>query len=142
MFKRFARLIGQEELCADPQFQSDEQRAARGETLSKLASNWSHSMTSDMALAALEHARVPAGALLSHRDILGDTEIRAHYFEDVSIQGLALSVPYARSAIKLSATPACSPSGPPSPGSDTLSLLDDLGYEADEIRKFEQSKLI
>ena len=61
LFKRWANLIGEEELLDDERFISDINRGINGEALSKKTSEWASQYTSEMALDLLAEANVPAG---------------------------------------------------------------------------------
>ena len=133
MFKRWARAIGREDLVSDPRFQSDESRAEHGEALSAIATEWAASKTTQEVLAILEKNKIPAGPLLSPREVLDDPHVRQCFLQDVPVEGLPKPVPYVRPPVHFSKTPGRICSGPPKPGADTEAVLTEAGFNTAQI---------
>src|SRR3989475_4057350 len=62
MFRRWAKLIGEDHWLTDPRFKDDLARGDHGEIISKRMSEWTAERTTAEALAELEAARIAAGA--------------------------------------------------------------------------------
>src|SRR5438270_4967593 len=77
MFRRWARMIGEEHWLNDPRFQNDQLRAEDGEIISARMSDWCASCSCAEALAALEEASIVAGQVYSPQQALDDAHIRA-----------------------------------------------------------------
>ena len=106
MFKRWAKLLGEDEWLTDPRFKDDESRGNHGELISKHVSEWTGARTTAEALAALESAKIPAGPLYSPRQALEDAHIRAAgLLTDTEYPGLPRPVPLAPTPVDLSETP-------------------------------------
>ena len=106
MFKRWAKLIGEEHWLTDPRFKDDQRRGDHGEIISKRMSEWTGERTTAEALAALEKAKIPAGPLYSPRQALEDAHIRAAgLLPDTEYPGLRRPVPLAPTPVDLSETP-------------------------------------
>jgi crotonobetainyl-CoA:carnitine CoA-transferase CaiB-like acyl-CoA transferase len=134
MFRRWARLLGEEHWLADPRFATDQSRADHGEIISARMAQWCAERTSAEALAALEQAQIVAGEVYSPQRALADMHIRAaHLLEERTYPGLAQSVPLAPTPIELSETPGAYRRPAPRLGEHTDMILKSLGYGADAI---------
>lgn len=143
MFKRWVRLIGKPELEQDPRFQDDLSRGQHGEYLSSLMNEWSSSLTRTEALAQLEKARIPAGAVNSPRDVLNDEIINStEPFEKMSYPGVEHPVPIVKPPIFLSRTPAQIQRRPPMPGEHTDEVLSELGYSSAQISQLRETGIV
>jgi len=65
MFKRWARLVGREDLLEDPRFQDDLSRGDQYELVGEMMTAWTSARTSAEAIAELEKARIPCGPAYS-----------------------------------------------------------------------------
>ena len=72
LFVRWCRLMGNEDLTADPRFKDDLARGDNGEALSAIMQKWCDSRTVAEALEALEANRIPAGAIYTPQQALDD----------------------------------------------------------------------
>jgi crotonobetainyl-CoA:carnitine CoA-transferase CaiB-like acyl-CoA transferase len=142
MFRRFARMIGQQDLSGDPRFSSDGARAAHGELLSEIAAEWSSKLTTAEALAALEGNKLPAGPLLSPQQVLDDPHVRQAMLTELNVDGLLKAVPYVRPPASFSKTPGQIVSGPPAPGQDCDAVLSEVGYTPADIEELRALGLI
>src|SRR5205807_6237764 len=106
MFRRWAKMIGEEHWLSDPRFKDDQSRADHGEIISGRMSEWCASRSCAEALAALEEASIVAGQVYSPQQALDDPHIRAAgLLEGVSFPGLDNPLPLAPTPIELSETP-------------------------------------
>ena len=106
MFRRWARLMGEEHWLTDPRFKDDEARGDHGEVISKRMAEWTAERTTDEALAELEKAKIPAGPLYSPQQALEDAHIRAAgLLRDTEYPGLPRPAPLAPTPVDLSETP-------------------------------------
>jgi len=142
MFKRFARVLGREELVSDPRFGSDESRAEHGEILSEIVSEWSAQRTTAEALAEFAKFNIPAGPLMTPQQVLDDPHVSTQFVQQVEVPGLSRTVPYIKPAAMFSKTPAAIHKGPPSPGEDNDALLAEVGYSEAEIAALREDGVI
>jgi crotonobetainyl-CoA:carnitine CoA-transferase CaiB-like acyl-CoA transferase len=134
MFKRFCRLIGQPELLDEPRYASDELRADNGVELSGVAAKWAADKTTAEALELLAEHRLPAGPMLSPRQVLEDPHVKtAGFLQNVDVPGIKKPVPYITPPYRLSDSPATIECGPPLPGEHTDNILAELGYCDEQI---------
>jgi crotonobetainyl-CoA:carnitine CoA-transferase CaiB-like acyl-CoA transferase len=143
LYRRWARLMGEDEWLADARFQTDELRAEHGEILSERTARWAAERTTDEALEQLATARIPAAPVLSPRRVLEDPHVQAGgYLQKVEYPGLPRPATLVTPGVGLSATPASIRMRPPTIGEHTTEVLQELGYSLAEIDDFRQRKLV
>ncbi|WP_068076767.1 CaiB/BaiF CoA transferase family protein [Novosphingobium lentum] len=142
MFRRFMRMIGREELLADPRFANDELRAENGEALSEAATAWARQYTTAEIMDILEANRIPAGPLLTPQQALDDPHVRDQFLVEVPVDGLSRPVPYVKPPVTFSKTPGAIHRGPPRPGQDNDAVLGAAGYSPDEIAELRAQGVI
>ena len=143
MFKRWARLMGEEHWLTDPRFADDLARGDHGEIISKRMNEWTGERTTTEALAALETAKIPAGPLYSPQQALEDAHIRAAgLLGDTEYPGLPRPAPLAPMPVDLSETPGRFRHRAPTLGEHTDAILGELGYGADAIADLRRRKII
>lgn len=138
MFKRWAHLIDRSDLIDDPRFADDVSRGVHGEELCGLMSEWCGQRTRAEAIETLEKARIPAGPVLSPREVLADEMINlsgAINWLDTRTPGQQL--PIIAPPFQLSRTPSKLQSPAPTPGEHTWQILEELGYGKSDIEKLQ-----
>jgi len=143
MFRRWAKLMGEDHWLTDPRFKDDLARGDHGEIISKRMSEWTAERTSAEALAELEAARIPAGPLYSPQQALEDAHIRtAGLLRDTQYPGLARPAPLAPTPVDLSETPGSFRHRAPTLGEHTDEILKELGYSGEEIAGLRARKVL
>jgi crotonobetainyl-CoA:carnitine CoA-transferase CaiB-like acyl-CoA transferase len=143
IYKRWARLMGEEHWLTDPRFRTDELRAEHGEILSERTARWAAELTTAQALEQLAAARIPAAPVLSPQQVLEDPHVRAGgYLTEVDYPGLPRPATLVTPGAELSATPAAIRIRAPTIGEHTDSILTELGYANDEIADFRRRKIV
>ena len=143
LFRRWARLMGEDNWLSDPRFSNDLKRGEHGEILSERTAAWAAELTTDEALRALEAARIPAGPVYSPQQALDDPHIQAMQFmKPVDFPGLPKPAPVMDTPIRLSDTPGGIRHRAPLLGEHTDTILSELGFSAADIERFRQDGVI
>src|SRR5215469_16697924 len=77
MFRRWARLVGREDLITDFRLADDIGRANHREVVTQAMNAWLATHSSAQAIAELEAARIPAGLVMSIGQVLDDPQVKA-----------------------------------------------------------------
>ncbi|MDP1627531.1 CaiB/BaiF CoA-transferase family protein [Parvibaculum sp.] len=143
LFKRWARLMGEDHWLTDPRFKDDLARGDNGEVLSERTSRWAETRTTEDALAELEKARIPAGPVYTPQQALDDRHIREMgYLHPLGFPGMPKPAPIMETPIRMSRTPGTIHDRAPVLGEHTDSILGELGYSQDEIVAFRSEGVI
>ena len=143
MFRRWAKLMGEDHWLSDLRFKDDLARGDHGEIISKRMSDWTGERTTKEALADLEAARIPAGPLYSPQQALEDAHIRAAgLLSDTEYPGLPRKVPLAPTPVDLSETPGRFRHRAPTLGEHTAEVLGELGYGPEQIAELRARNVI
>ena len=143
MFRRWARLMGEEHWLTDPRFKDDQGRGDHGDVISKRMAQWTTERTTDEALAELEKAKIPAGPLYSPQQALEDAHIRAAgLLRDTDYPGLPRPAPLAPTPVGLSETPGRFAHRAPMLGEHTDEILAELGYSEAAIDALRAANVI
>ena len=143
LFKRWAKLMGEDHWLTDPRFKDDLARGDNGKILSERTARWAAERTSAEALAELEKARIPAGPVYSPQQALDDPHIQAmNYLKPVEFPGLPGAAPIMETPLRLSRTPGSVRERAPLLGEHTDAILTELGYTTEEISSFRAEGVI
>ena len=143
LFKRWADLMGEDHWLEDPRFKDDISRGDHGHLISDRLARWCAERTSEEALAAMEEARLPAGPVLSPREVLEDPHIAAKgLFQATEYPGLDRPAPLMKTPVELSETPGEIRSRPPTLGEHTDRIMGELGYSTRQITALREQRVI
>lgn len=144
IFKRWARLMGEEDLWLnDPRFKSDQLRGDHGDVLSERMARWCESRTREAALGELAAAKVPAAPVLSLPEVLEHPQIEAlRLLSPVDYGGKSSAARVSSIPIELSRTPGEIRRGPPTIGEHTEEVLAELGMSAAEVASLREARVI
>ena len=142
IFKRLMKVIGRDDLAADPALADNAGRVARVDELDQAIGRWTAQRSVADVLAALDKAAVPAGRIYTVADIAADPHYQARGMLD-SVQmedGTVLAVPGI--VPKLSVTPGQHRRNAPTLGQDTDSVLRELGLTAVQIQGLKDKGIV
>ncbi|NDH61236.1 MAG: CoA transferase [Alphaproteobacteria bacterium] len=143
LFVRWCKVMGNDALVQDPRFKDDLARGDNGEALSAIMQTWCDSRTTAEALAALEANRIPAGPVYTPQQALDDKHVKdAKFMHPMDFPGAANPVPVLQEPVKLSRTPLTIRRRAPALGEHTDQILLELGYDAAQIRKLREDRVV
>lgn len=141
MFRRWAGLVGREELIADPRCADDITRGINHALINEVMSEWCAKRTRDEAIGELERARIPCGPVYDLGEVLADPQVNARgLLEEVEQPGNQ-SVPLARTPVRINGkqNPL---SRAPALGEHTDGVLTEIGFSAEEIAELRKAGAI
>jgi crotonobetainyl-CoA:carnitine CoA-transferase CaiB-like acyl-CoA transferase len=143
MFRRWARLVGREDLINDPRCRDDLARGDNYALVGEVMSAWCAARTRRQALAELEAARVPCGPVYELDEVFLDPQVQAReLLAEMAFPGASKPVPISRPPARLSATPAEIRRRAPTLGEHTDEILAELGFTSDQIAAFRRQGVV
>ncbi|HZW21448.1 CaiB/BaiF CoA-transferase family protein [Noviherbaspirillum sp.] len=140
-FAALARLIGREDLVADPRFSGRESRKQHRAALTAEIEHGLAEKSAEEWEALLNRAGVPAGRVLSVPEALSHPQVRhrelLHRFEEVP--GVDRPVTLARAGFRIAGAAPDAGTPPPQLGEHTDALLQELGYSGDQIEALKKA---
>lgn len=143
LFRRFCKMIGDQSLLDDPRYASDHLRSDNGAALSAVLQHWAAEKTTQQVLAACDEARLPAGEVLSPKEVLSMDHLRkSSAFVDMPYPGMPRPAPVLTTPFHLSASPGTVRTSAPTIGADTDDILSSLGYQIKDIVRLREEKTV
>ncbi len=143
LFKRWAHLVGRDDLADNPAYQGDQARGDKRDELCGIMAQWTAQRSNDDALKALQSAGVPCGPVLNLQQALDNPQSHAmEFFTPVNFPGLPRPVPVAGLPIQFSDISAPITDRPPKLGEHTEQVLGDLGYSPQDIKDLRKDAII
>src|ERR1044072_3428075 len=106
MFRRWARLVGREDLIGDPRTQDDITRGNNSDLINDVMTRWCAARTRDEAIQELGRARIPCRPGYGLDERLSDEQVRARQLlEAIDYPGSAKAIPVSSVPVRLSETP-------------------------------------
>src|SRR6516225_2793930 len=134
LYRRWARLMGEDHWLTDPRFKDDISRGDNGAIISSRMSRWCAERTTAEILRILAAAKIPAGPVFKPQQTLDDPHIAAMgFFQPTEFPGAPRPAPIARAPVWLSATPGSIRHRAPKLGEHTDQILAEHGYDRTAI---------
>ena len=143
LFRRWAKLMGEDTWLKDPRFKDDISRGDNGAVVSERMGRWCADYTTAEALEILGNAKIPAGPVLKPQQTLDDPHIQAmKFFQPTEFPGAPRPAPIAKAPVWLSQTPGSIRHRAPVLGEHTDEVLTELGYAPDIIATLRQKGVV
>jgi crotonobetainyl-CoA:carnitine CoA-transferase CaiB-like acyl-CoA transferase len=143
MFKRWARLVGREDLLADPRCADDITRADHHEIITEAMNAWASQLSTEEAIEQLEEARVPCGKIYELSEVFDDPQVQQRgLLKFIEYPGSSRPVPVPDTPVRLSETGGEVRQRAPLLGEHTDEILRGLGFRADEIAEFHNARVV
>ena len=134
LYRRWAKLMGEEHWLTDPRFKDDISRGDNGIVISERMSRWCAERCTAEALEILAKAKIPSGPVLKPQQTLDDPHIQAMgFFQPTEFPGAPKPAPIAKAPVWLSGTPGSIRRRAPTLGEHTDQILTKLGYDKKAI---------
>jgi len=139
LFRRWARLVGQEAMLEDPRFEDDDARGRNAGPIDEAMREWCARRDTDEVIRTLGEAKIPSGPVLSAQQALDHPQTAAlGLLHPTEFPGLRHPAPVAAVPVKLSDADTGIRRRAPILGEHTDEILADIGYDAaaiDRLRK-------
>ncbi|GAB2680357.1 CaiB/BaiF CoA transferase family protein [Aliiglaciecola aliphaticivorans] len=143
IYKRWARLMGEEAWLDDPRFDSDQSRGDHGEIIGQRMSHWCEQRTNQEVLTELAQAGIPCGEMLTPREVLENEHIvAANMFQYCEYPGVEIPAPIADHPIRYSKTKVAKFTRAPTLGEHTTEVLSQVGYTSQQINELKTKGII
>ncbi len=143
LFARCAKLIGASDWLEDEGLQTDQARGDRRDELCERMSHWIGERSTEQALEELQRAGVPAAPILNLQQAIEHPQVKAMaYLKEVDYPGLDKPAQVADLPLRFSDIPAGITDSPPQLGEHTDTILAELGYSSEQIRRFREREVI
>jgi crotonobetainyl-CoA:carnitine CoA-transferase CaiB-like acyl-CoA transferase len=143
MFRRWARLVGREDLIDDPRCKDDITRGDNYRLINDAMSAWCAERSRDEALRELESARIPGGPVYDLDRVLSDPQVAVrNLIEEVEFPGGSKPVPVAAPPVRTANTKPGHVRRAPVLGEHTDEVLAELGFTAPEISALRHSRAV
>jgi CoA:oxalate CoA-transferase len=143
LWKRFARLIGREDLKDDSRFSSSELRRKNRDYMNSLAEGWLADKTREEAVKLLTDAGIPAGPVNTVTEAIMDPQINAREMIVELEHPRIGKVPVAGIVPRLSKTPASIKTPVPDIGQHNVEIYGELlGYSEKQLSQLKEEKIV
>ena len=143
LFKRWAKLMGEEHWLSDSRFRDDISRGDNGAIISERMGRWCAERTTAEALKLLADAKIPSAPVLKPQQTLDDPHIKEMAFlQPMEFPGAPRPAPIAKVPVWLSGTPGSIRRRAPMLGEHTDQILSQLGYDQASIAALRRKGVI
>jgi crotonobetainyl-CoA:carnitine CoA-transferase CaiB-like acyl-CoA transferase len=143
LFRRWARLVGQESMLEDPRFADDDARGRNAGPIDEVMREWCAQRDTDDVVRILGEAKIPSGPVLSAQQALDHPQVAAlGLFHPTEFPGLQRPAPVASAPIRLSESVTGIRSRAPLLGEHNDEILRGLGYTAADVARLREAGAI
>ena len=141
-WRNLCRALNLDSLANDPWFNTPEKRLSNREKLGSILSKVLTTRKTGEWLEILEKADVPCGPVHDYDTIFSDPQVLHNQLVKTLPHSRLKKVRILGNPIAFSRTPAREEGSAPLLGEDTDSVLQSLGYQAEEVKEFRKKKII
>lgn len=143
LYRRWAKLMGEEHWLTDPRFATDIDRGNHSEMISERMQAWCATKSCAEATRILEEARIPTGQIYSVADVLADPHVRdAGFFRNFGYPGVSKEYPVMARLFRMSVSEVGPKRRAPTLGEHTDQILQDIGIGQGEIDSLREKGII
>lgn len=143
LFRRWAKLMGEEHWLTDPRFATDIDRGNHSEMISERMQAWCAKKSCAEAIRILEEARIPTGQIYSIADVLTDPHVRnTGFFRNLTYPGISKEYPVMARLFRMSVSEVGPKRRAPTLGEHTDQILADIGVAQAEIDSLRERKIV
>lgn len=143
LFKRWARLMGEDHWLTDPRFKTDIDRGKNSLIISKRMQDWCESRTCAEAIEILEFARIPCGQVYDPARVLTDRHVvEGGFFKRFSYPGVEKDYPVMARLFRMSGCEVGSTRRAPLLGEHTEEVLRQIGVSSEELASLREKKVV
>ncbi|MEK9719634.1 MAG: CoA transferase, partial [Quisquiliibacterium sp.] len=143
LYERWARLMGEPSWLEDPRFDTDESRGIHGQLISERMSRWCAQRTNEEVMSALGAAKIPCGPVLTPQQALDHPQTAAlGFYQPTDYPGLPRPAPVSAVPLNLTISQGGIRHRAPMTGEHTEQVLQELGYDSDQIAGLREQKAI
>ena len=143
LFKRWARLMGEEHWLTDPRFKTDIDRGNNSLIISRRMQEWCESRTCAETTETLEAARIPCGQVYDPRSVLKDQHVvKGGFFKRHSYPGVEKEYPVMARLFRMSDCDVESTRRAPLLGEHTEEILTQLGVSQVELASLREKRVV
>ena len=143
MFKRWAKLMGEDHWLVDPRFKSDIDRGENSLAISERMQAWCENFNCAEAISTLELARIPCAKVYAPAEILTDPHVLAGgFFRHQQYPGVAKDYPVMARLFRMSDSEVGPRSRAPTLGEHTEEILSQIGVGAEELAQLRGKRVV
>lgn len=143
MFKRWARLMGEDHWLTDPRFKTDIDRGNNGVVISERMQAWCENLDCAEAISILESARIPCAKVYAPAEVLADPHVLAGGFlKQQQYPGVAKDYPVMARLFRMTDSEVGLRSRAPTLGEHTEKILSQIGVGPQELAELREKHVI
>ncbi|MDE3074866.1 MAG: CoA transferase, partial [Chloroflexota bacterium] len=142
LWRRFCECVGLQQLPEDPRFTTNARRVQNREALAAIITERFAAYETDRLVSLLQAAGIPADAIRRLDEVFADPQVTHLGMRLAMDHATAGRIAVAGVPYRLSETPAAVRLPPPTLGQHNEEILLELGYGAEEIRRFREDGII